>query len=119
MQKGHRLQFSCLSCKHPVDFSIFDLDENVITCTNCQKKYALKDEDLIRQLKKFEALCRQLVESEEILGSASIGIDIGDQQIKIPYKLLLTRLNSTLELMIGQEPLTIHFRMEPTKDISR
>lgn len=119
MQKGHQLQFSCLSCKHPVNFSIFELNDNLISCSECQKKYALKDEDLIRQLKKFEALCRQLIESEEILGSASIGIDIDDQQIKIPYKLLLTRLNSTLELKIGQEPVTIHFRMEPTKDISR
>ncbi len=37
--------------------------------------------------------------------------------MKIPFKLLLTRLNSTLDLMVGDDPLTIRFRVEPAKDI--
>lgn len=119
MQKGHMLQFNCKSCKQPVRFSIFDLDarDSPISCPECSKKYAFTDETLKRQLKKFEALCRQILESEEILGNTAVGIAVGEHQVKIPYKLLLTRLNSSLELLLGDEPVSVIFRMEPAKDL--
>lgn len=119
MQKGHHLEFNCLSCQIPVSFSVFNLNhsECLFSCEGCQKQYAFTDETLKRQLKKFAALCQQLIESEEILSHAAIGIDINNTQVKIPYKLLLTRLNSSLDLMIGQQPVSIKFRIEPLKDI--
>jgi transcription elongation factor Elf1 len=118
MQKGHLLEFNCLSCKEKVSFSVFNLNQNdsSISCPGCYKKYAFTDESLKRQLKKFEDLCSQLIESEEILGSAAIGIDVHEHHVKIPFKLLLTRLNSSLDLMIGNQPITINFRIEPLKD---
>ena len=118
MQKGHLLQFNCLKCKQPLSFSVFELDtkNGLIHCSQCEKKYALNDETLKRQIRKFAALCQQLVDSEEILSQTAIGIDIGDRHVKIPYKLLLTRLNSTLDLKFGQEVVSIVFRMEPLKD---
>ena len=67
-------------------------------------------------MKKFEALCKQICESEEILGNASIGVDCGEHHVKIPYKLLLTRLNSCLDLKIGDQSISITFRIEPLKD---
>lgn len=117
MQKGHTLHFNCLACKIPVSFSIFDLDSHVqICCSGCEKKYALSDAALIRQLKKFEALCRQIRESEEILGNANIGVDVGEHHVKVPYKLLLTRLSSSLELNMAGQNVSIFFRIEPAKD---
>ncbi|MFQ5729416.1 MAG: hypothetical protein ACE5GN_03550 [Waddliaceae bacterium] len=77
----------------------------------------LEDENLRRQLRKFEALCQQILDSEEILGNTSVGIDIGEHHVKVPYKLLLTRLNSSLELMIGDQPVSIVFRLEPALDL--
>lgn len=119
MQKGHLLEFNCISCQKPVSFSVFHLSQSEcpVSCEKCNKKYAFTDETLKRQLKKFAALCLQIIESEEILGSAAIGIDVHEHHVKIPYKLLLTRLNSSLELMIGNQPVTIIFRIEPLKDI--
>jgi hypothetical protein len=119
MQKGHKLQFNCQSCKQPVRFSVFELDgqDSQICCTHCTKKYALDDETLKRQLTKFEALCKQIHESEEILGKACVGVDVGEHQVKIPYKLLLTRLNSSMDLTIGGQPLSISFRIEPITDL--
>src|SRR5262249_9672528 len=113
--------FNCQGCSQPISFSIFELehDHSPITCPACKKKYALNDEVLKRQLKKFYALCLQIQESEEILSNTAIGIDIGERKIKIPYKLLLTRLSSILELMIGNEPISISFRIEPQKDIPK
>lgn len=118
MKKREILQFNCQSCENPISFSVFELDreESLIHCSHCQKKYAFWDENLKRQLKKFEALCKQIIESEEILSQTAVGIDVGDRHVKIPYKLLLTRLNSTLDLMIGNQPVSITFRIEPLQD---
>jgi hypothetical protein len=70
----------------------------------------------MRQLRKFEALCSQIQESQEILGNASVGIDVGEHHVKVPYKLLLTRLNSTLELDMGEARVSIAFRIEPAEE---
>ena len=117
MQKGHTLQFKCLSCGSPVTFSVFDLDsQTAISCHSCKKKYAFTDPTLIRQLKKFEALCRQIQDSEEILGIASVGVDVGEHHVKVPYKLLLTRLSSSLDLDMAGQKVSIFFRIEPARD---
>lgn len=117
MQKGHNLQFCCQSCQNIIPFSVFELEKQCqIRCGSCGLSYNFGDEGLKRQLTKFENLCRQIQASEEILSNTSVGIFIGNKEIKIPYKLLLSRLNSTLDLMIGERPLTITFRIEPTLD---
>jgi hypothetical protein len=117
MQKGHLLQFCCQSCQNPIQFSVFDLEKSGgISCSECGLVYDFSDETLRRQLRKFENLCRQIQLSEEILSNTAVGIYLGDREVKIPYKLLLTRLNSTLDLMVGDRPLTITFRIEPAID---
>lgn len=114
MQKGHFLQFCCQSCQNPIQFSVFELEKSEgLRCSKCELIYDFCDAGLKRQLKKFEDLCRQIQASEEILSNTSVGIFLGDREIKIPYKLLLTRLNSTLDLMVGDRSLTITFRIEP------
>lgn len=118
MQKGQFLHFCCQKCAKPVKFSIFELKKKIsIDCQECGQSYDFRDETLQRQLEKFAALCFQIQDSEEILSNTAIGIFLGDKEIKIPYKLLLTRLNSTLDLMVGAECLKITFRIEPTKEI--
>ncbi len=117
MQKGHSLHFKCLTCGAPIFFSIFDLEKKEpLPCPGCAKKYAFSDPNLIRQLQKFEALCRQIHASQEILGNTSVGIDVGEHHIKVPYKLLLTRLSSSLDLTMDGHLVTIVFRIEPTKE---
>jgi hypothetical protein len=120
MQKGHHLQFECQSCKHPVTFSLFELHtQPLVPCPTCQKPYHFDDPKLIRQLTKFEALCRQIRESEEILGSTNVGVDVEGKQIKIPFKILLTRLSSCLDLMINGKPFVISFRFEPLSNLPK
>jgi hypothetical protein len=119
MQKGHLLQFACQACQCPIYFSVFHLEKNEdqIFCPDCSLTYDFKDETLRRQLRQFESLCRQIQLSEEILGDTYVGIYVGDREVKIPYKILLTRLNPSLDLMLGDQPLTIQFRIEPAHDI--
>lgn len=119
MQKGHRLQILCKGCKSPLFFSVFELEKgnHLIQCPTCQKAYLFDDEGLIRQIKKFDNLCRAIRDAEEILSQTTVGIDVGERHVKVPYKILLSRLSSSLDLNIGGEPLCITFRIEPSKDV--
>ena len=121
MQKGHFLHFDCLRCQKSVNFSIFDLErsQGTLKCNDCSEVYSFQDETLLRQLKKFESLCRQISECEEILSDISVGIDIDGRTVRVPYKILLARLSSTLDLTIGDKPITIDFRLEPLEDLPR
>jgi hypothetical protein len=114
-QKGHSLSFPCAECRHTVPLPVFELEARdcIAECSECLQKYSFADPALLRQLRKFEDLCRQIHLSEEILSQASLGVDVGPHQVKIPFKLLLTRLNANMELAIGSHRLTITFRLEP------
>jgi hypothetical protein len=119
MQKGHLLQFDCQGCDQPVHFCLFEVEasDSAIVCPNCQKKYVLSDKTLKRQLAKFQALCWQIAESEEILGDTTVAVKVGEQEVMVPFKILLTRLTSHLNLKMGAEKRSIVFRMEPLRDL--
>jgi hypothetical protein len=117
MQRGPHLAFNCVLCEKPVTFSVWEVHDSSypIICNHCQKKY-LFSADMLKQLKQFEALCLQIQQSEEILGSTHVAIDIGPYNVKVPYRLLLTRLSSVMNLSIGDKKLEIAFRTEPLID---
>ena len=116
MQKGHTLYFSCQHCGTEVDFSLFEIEDTPFECSHCHAKYRFNDPILKRQLNKFAALCKQLQDSEEILSETSVGVDVDGKQVQVPYKLLLTRLNPRLDLLVGNTKIAIQFRIEPQKD---
>lgn len=118
MTKHHHLEFRCCKCGQPVTFSVFHIARRrePVSCTHCGQNYAFQDPDLCRQIRKFCALCHQIRESEEILSSTAVAIDIGEHHVQFPYKLLLTRLNSQFDLLIGNERVTLTFRVEPLRD---
>jgi hypothetical protein len=109
-------QLDCKGCKQAISFSLMDLEATtLLACRDCGKKYAFTDDTLRRQLKKFASLCRQIRDSEEILSSSAVAVAVGKEEVKVPFKLLLSRLRSTLDLQVGGEHLCISFRVEPTK----
>lgn len=114
-----QLEFKCQECQNSVYFSVLE-NQNLsktIECSKCDKKYVL-GAHILEQLKKFEALCRQIQESKSIFGQSAIAIDVGPHQVKIPFQLLLTRLSSVLELSIGGEKTTIAFRVDTLNGLS-
>lgn len=119
MQTGQNLTFNCVHCQNSIPFSIFELRQNKtpLACSKCNQIYQINDPDLLRQLTKFENLCTQLIDSEEILSDTSIGITVGEKDVDVPFKLLLTRFTSRLKLQIGPHALQIEFRIEPAKDL--
>lgn len=122
MQKGSSLSFPCCRCRAPVVFSVVASDAALssVTCGQCGTKYPFEDPTLQRQLQKFQALCEQILLSEEILSDASIGVSLrGGEEIKIPFRLLLTRFTPTLALKVGGEVVNIAFRFEPSADLPK
>lgn len=119
MEQGHRLQFECEKCWGPVLFSVLDKEnfKKEVVCAECGKKYVFDDESLVRHLELFEALCRQIYKSQEILGKSAVAIDIGDKCVKVPFNLLLTRLTSLIELNMNGKRFNITFRLEPLMEV--
>lgn len=113
MTKGS-FQIDCISCNKPVLFSLKDIEAtSVVNCSECGKGYAFTDAKLQRQLAKFAALCSQIQESEEILGNSSVAVEVGQHKVQVPFKILLTRLKSTLDLKVGDQRMSVIFRTEP------
>ena len=115
MQIGENLEFSCIKdgCNNTVRFSIFDISKNYsVSCSECGNEYKFTS-GLLKEIAKFESLCRAIVESEDILSSTNVSIDVGGHNVKIPFRLLLTRLNTQLDLDMNGKQIGIKFRLMP------
>ncbi len=117
MQRAPHLEFSCLECQAPVAFCLFEIEDAPIQCPHCSKPYRFASE-ILQKLRKFEALCRTIHDCEEILGDTSVAIDVGSCHVKVPFRLLLTRLGSVMTLKLGEKTLEICFRTEPLADLA-
>lgn len=108
---------ACTECNHAIEISLFSLSTIplIVQCSRCQKQYGFNDSIIVQQMKQFISLCKEIKASEDILSQASIAVRIGSQEIKVPFKLLLTRLRSTLDLTIGGKKMTLSYRTEPKK----
>ena len=128
MQLGSMLQFNCVSegCNHAIKFAILDVKgDQRLTCAACGQSYFFNKE-LVCALAKFDRLCRAIHESEGILSNTNVAVNVAGHEVKIPFRLLLTRLNTSLTIRIPQEingkivehPIDIQFRLEPLTDIT-
>ncbi len=87
----------------------------VARCSGCNKQFGIESDVMARQIKQFVALCQQLKASEEILSNSAIAVTVGSVEVKIPFRLLLTRLKSTLDLEVDGKQISISSRTEPLK----
>ena len=112
---GNHIEFKCIkaSCGAVVPISLLDIQEkHRLRCGNCKNEYVLND-NLVGQIKKFERLVTAVQDAKDILGQTAVAVDVPGHSVKIPYKLLLTRLNTLLTLKINDEEIKLNFRVEP------
>lgn len=115
MRSPENLELECPECQNKIAFSLYELqklDHPSLTCVGCGRSYLFEDEKLQGQLKLFVDLCQQLKASEEILSSSCVAVTVGENSIEVPYRLLLTRLNSKMRLQVGAKDVTITFCMD-------
>lgn len=119
VQIGNTLEFRCIKndCGEVVKFSVFEIAKNhSIRCGACGKEYTF-GENLVGKLEKFEKLCRAVNEAQEILSDTNVAINVYSHEVKIPFRLLLSRLNTQLNLDVGGKEIQIRFRVSPLKDM--
>lgn len=118
MNELGKVEFSCVEpgCNGNIVFGMFSLsDDDKVSCPECSNEYFF-NQDLICKLKKFFDLISAVRDASEILGSTNVSIDVEGREVKIPYRLLLTRLNTVLTLHIGDKKIDFRYRVEPLRD---
>lgn len=118
MKDYKRIEFNCLEekCNKPVSFQFPSIGEKtVIRCENCGKEYNFNG-NFVTKFKKFDNLISAIRDAKEILGDTNVAVNFKNQEVLIPYRLLLTRMNTLFSLDIGGKKVEFRFRVEPLKE---
>lgn len=110
------IDFKCLQsdCDEVVKFNVMGIKANggIVSCPVCHHQVEF-DQTFIDKLEKLRNLLIAVKEAEDILGECNVGVTTPAGEIKVPYRLLLTRLNSLLTLDVSGEKVDFCFRIEP------
>ena len=63
---------------------------------------------------KLERLILAVREAEPILGDCNVAVAVPAGEVKIPYALLLTRMNTMITLNLGDRKVDFHLWIEPS-----
>ncbi len=110
------VDFECIGqdCSGVLKFNLMDasMPGFQCICPLCHKSYAF--EEMLRD--KLHRLCEMIVairKAEDILGDCNVAVTVPGKTVKIPYALLLTRLNTMISFELGGKKVDFHFRVEP------
>lgn len=112
-----QLDFHCLGegCPGVVKFSlndIADVDFQAV-CPVCHQPYALEG-NLRDKLCRMMELVSAIRNSEDILGDSVVSVNVAGGEVRIPYALLLTRLNTLISLELAGKKTDFHLWIEPS-----
>ncbi|MDD5644875.1 MAG: hypothetical protein PHO00_05460 [bacterium] len=116
--KSQKIEFKCVSknCDGTLSFMVNQIKKNsILKCDKCGNEYKFGQE-LISKLEMFDRLIKAVSEAKSILGDTNVAIDFEGHSLKVPYRLLLTRLSTSLKLEVGGQTVDFSFRVEPLKD---
>lgn len=111
------VDFDCLDCVHTVQFDLMSLHDakGTVSCPHCHRPYQF-DRHFLAQLEKLRNLVLAVREAEEIIGNCQIAVTVPGGEVKIPYRLLLTRMNTLISLEVSGKAMDFNFRIEPLND---
>ena len=112
-----QIDFHCLEddCNGVVKFNLAEVCDSDFqaVCPKCHRAYEL-DSDLQDKLGRMLKLVAAIRDAEDILGDSSVAVTVaGAKEVKIPYALLLTRLNTLITLNFGDKKVDFHLWIEP------
>jgi len=113
--KGAQLDFGCPDCGGTVKFNLMELDQAdfQVLCPKCHQPYQF-DDQLKTKFQKLRKLILAVREAEPILGDCNVGVAVPAGEVKIPYALLLTRMNTMITLNLGDRKVDFHLWIEPS-----
>ena len=99
--KMAEVDFECneTDCNGLIKFNLKDAlsDDFQAVCQTCHRSYEF-DNILKEKLNKLCDLIISVRKAEDILGDCNVAVTVPGQTVKIPYALLLTRLNTMITL---------------------
>jgi len=108
--------FACIDdeCKAAVSFNLMDLQEGKgrVVCPQCHREYQFAPEFLAK-LERLRRLILTVQDAADILGDVNVAITTPAGEVKVPYWLMLTRLNTLITVDIGGRKVEFNFRVEP------
>lgn len=111
------IDFQCLedNCGGVVKFSLAEITgrDFQAVCPKCHRTYVL-DAELKDKLRRMLVLVEAIGNAEDILGSTNVSVNVAGGSVKIPYALLLTRLNSMITLNLGGRQVDFHLWIKPS-----
>lgn len=112
-----QVDFKCLedNCDGILKFNLIDVaKENLqVICPQCHRSYEFSKE-LREKMNKLRKLIVSVREAEPILGDCNVSVNVPGGEVKVPYALLLTRLNTMITLNIGDKKVDFHLWVEPS-----
>lgn len=115
MKQDSTIEFRCVNekCKEIISFSLLAAgDSATVRCADCGKEYVF-DDSLRAKFQKFARLVAAVKDAEDILGQTNVGLDVMGHSVQVPYRILLTRMNTFLTLDIGGTKFHFRLRVEP------
>ncbi len=114
---GAQLDFRCFeeNCAGVISFSLSGASGSSFqaVCPQCHRAY-LFDAALREKFRKMLNLILAVREAEDILGDSCVSVSVAGGEVRIPYSLLLTRLNTMITLEHGGRKTDFHLRVEPS-----
>ena len=112
---GALLDFVCPDCGGVVKFNLMELDQSEfqVMCPKCHRPYQF-DDQLRDKFMKLERLILAVREAEPILGDCNVAVAVPAGEVKVPYALLLTRMNTMITLNLGDRKVDFHLWIEPS-----
>ncbi len=115
--KKPQLDFRCLTddCNGVIGFDLESASdpEFQAVCPVCHRAYAL-DDTLRGKLGRMMKLIAAIRECEDILGDSVVSVNVAGGNVRIPYALLLTRLNTMISLDVAGKKTDFHLWVEPS-----
>ena len=112
-----KLDFNCLTddCGGVVSFDMASVadPEFQAVCPVCHRAYVL-DDVLRGKLLRMMKLIAAIRECEDILGDSVVSVNVAGGEVRVPYALLLTRLNTLITLEIAGRKIDFHLWIEPS-----
>ncbi len=112
---GALLDFVCPDCGGVVKFNLMELEQSDFQtmCPKCHRPYQF-DDQLKEKFRKLHNLILAVRDAEPILGDCNVAVAVPAGEVKVPYALLLTRMNTMITLNLGDRKVDFHLWIEPS-----
>lgn len=107
-----KIDFDCQGsdCDNNIQFDLMGLKESngLIVCPSCHSPYQF-DKQFLSKLEQLRNLVIAVHAAEDIIDDTKVAVTTANGEVKLPYRLLLTRMNTIITI----QGIDFNFRVEP------